>query len=316
MKAAGAAPAAAFRVVQSGLLTTVQDLGRPGRRAAGVSPGGAMDPFAARAANRIAGNPDHLAVLECTLKGPQMVALRELVVAIAGADLGARLGEDDAPTWEAFELHEGDRLWFAGRRQGARAYLAVAGGFEPARWLGSASTDLLVGRGGHEGRRLRVRDELAAGPAPSGAAPGRRLADARRPTYGTGAVLEAIPGPHLSRLDAASARALFEEPFEVAADANRVGYRLQGPCLECEAGEVLSFGVCAGCVQVPPSGSPILLMADHHTSGGYPVAACVARCSLPDAAQLLPGDHLHFRASDPARSQARWRAMLAALDEI
>lgn len=307
-----------LRVISAGLLTTVQDLGRPGRRAAGVTPGGAMDQFAAMAANRLAGNPPGSALLECTVRGPVLAALRPCVVAVAGGDLGLRLGRAEAPLWEAFEVREGDSLAFGGRRTGARAYLAVAGGLTARRWLGSASTDLLVGKGGHEGRPLAEGDVLSAGPAPPWSGPRRGPGPRLRPAYAARPDLGAVPGPHLSHLDPRSRDALFGRPFKVGADANRVGYRLEGeaPLGVAGTGALLSFGVCAGCVQVPASGRPILLMADHHTSGGYPVAACVARCSLPQAAQLVAGDTLTLQPVDPREAQARWRMLVAALEDI
>ncbi|MGH7777682.1 MAG: biotin-dependent carboxyltransferase family protein [Candidatus Dormibacterales bacterium] len=307
-----------FSVLSAGLLTTVQDLGRPGRRTAGVTPGGAMDQFAAMAANRLAGNPPGSPLLECTVRGPVLAALRPCVVAVTGGDLGLHLGGAEAPLWEAFQVREGDALAFEGRRTGARAYLAVAGGLAARRWLGSASTDLLVGKGGHEGRPLAEGDVLSAGPAPPWCDPRRGLGPRLRPAYAARPDLCAVPGPHLGHLDPRSRDALFGGPFRLGADANRVGYRLEGeaPLVMAGTGALLSFGVCAGCVQVPASGRPILLMADHHTSGGYPVAACVARCSLPEAAQLVPGDTLSLKPVDPQEAQARWRLLLAALEEI
>ena len=134
---------AAFSVVEPGLLTTIQDLGRPGSIASGVPPAGAMDRFAHAAANLLTGNERGQATLECTLTGPQLLALRSCVVAVTGADLGAQVNGRAAPMWTGIFLAAGDRLSFAGRRSGMRAYVAVSGGFDGERWLGSRSTYLL-----------------------------------------------------------------------------------------------------------------------------------------------------------------------------
>ena len=311
------APPPVLRVEEPGIFTTIQDLGRPGRRAAGVPPGGAIDRFALSAANLLVGNPEGAAALECALSGPSLVALRSCLVAVTGADFDARLNGDRMPTWTALFLFEGDRLTFAGRRWGARAYVAVAGGLEAERWLGSASTYPLVGRGGVHGRSLKTGDLLAvAGPPPRPAVAHRTLPEALRPPYAAEPTLAAVPGPHLRLLSAAGRRAFFRERWTVSRDADRMGYRLEGSALPIKAEELVSFGLATGCVQVPRSGQPILLMADHQTAGGYPVVAGVGRSDLPLAAQLVPGDHLCFREVTVEVAQGEWRRRRAALDTL
>jgi biotin-dependent carboxylase-like uncharacterized protein len=299
------------------MFTTIQDLGRPGRRASGVPPGGAMDRFALAAANRLVGNPENTAALECALSGPSAVALRSCLVAVTGADFGLTLNGVPAPDWTGIFLSEGDRLGFAGRRWGARVYIAVAGGLEAERWLSSASTYLLVGRGGMHGRTLHAEEELSlAGPEPRPAVAGRCLPVALRPPYELSPSLAAVPGPHARMLSPRSRRAFFRERWTVSRDADRMGYRLEGEPLEVKTEELVSFGLALGCVQVPPAGQPILLMADHQTAGGYPVVAGVARCALPLAAQLLPGEHLTFREATVEAAQTEWRRQRANLDTL
>ena len=299
------------------MFTTIQDLGRPGRRASGVPPGGAMDRFALAAANRLVGNPEGAAALECSLTGPSIVAVRTCLVAVTGADFGLTLNGVAAPAWTGLFLMEGDRLAFAGRRWGARVYVAVAGGLAAERWLGSASTYLLVGRGGVHGRTLHAGEELSvAGPAPRPAVAGRCLPVALRPGYSMAPALAAVAGPHTRLLSARARRALFREGWTVSRDADRMGYRLEGAELEVKKEELVSFGLAMGCVQVPPAGQPILLMADHQTAGGYPVVAGVARVALPLAAQLLPGDHLSFEEVTVEAAQMEWRRQRAALDSL
>jgi biotin-dependent carboxylase-like uncharacterized protein len=299
------------------MFTTVQDLGRPGRRASGVPPGGAMDRFALAAANRLVGNPENTAALECALSGPSAVALRSCLVAVTGADFGLTLNGVPAPDWTGIFLSEGDQLGFAGRRWGARVYIAVAGGLEAERWLSSASTYLLVGRGGMHGRTLHAEEELSlAGPEPRPAVAGRCLPVALRPPYELSPSLAAVPGPHARMLSPRSRRAFFRERWTVSRDADRMGYRLEGEPLEVKTEELVSFGLALGCVQVPPAGQPILLMADHQTAGGYPVVAGVARSALPLAAQLLPGEHLTFREATVEAAQMEWRRQRASLDTL
>jgi len=306
-----------LRVEEPGMFTTIQDLGRPGRRSAGVPPGGALDRFALSAANLLVGNPEGAACLECALSGPILLALRSCLVAVTGADFGATLNGQPLPSWTSVFLSEGDRLAFAGRRWGGRAYVAVGGGLAADRWLGSASTYLLVGRGGVHGRALKARDVLtAACPALHPSVAGRDLPEQLRPPYSADPELAAIEGPHLRMLAAASRRALFRQPWIVSRDSDRMGYRLEGVPMTIKGTELVSFGLAMGCVQVPPSGEPILLMADHQTAGGYPVVACVARCDLPLAAQLLPGEHLRFRLETVEAAQAAWRRMRAGLDGL
>jgi antagonist of KipI len=316
-----AAPLApALKVEAAGLMTTIQDLGRSGRRGAGVPQGGAIDRFALVAANLLVGNPEGAAALECALSGPTLVALRSCLIAVTGADFGASVNGRPVPSWTGVFLVEGDRLEFSGRAWGARIYVALAGGLEAERWLGSASTYPLIGRGGVHGRPLQAGDALApAGPPPRPTVAGHCLPEALRPAYARDRMelpLATIPGPHIELLAPASAAALFGSSWTVSRDADRMGYRLEGETLTIEQEELVSFGLAMGCVQVPPAGQPILLMADHATAGGYPVVAAVARCDLPLAAQRLPGEHLQFQKATVEEAQERWRRQRAALDTL
>jgi antagonist of KipI len=309
-------PAKVLLVEQPGLFTTIQDLGRPGRNAAGVPQGGAMDRFALAAANLLVGNPEGAAGLECALSGPTLVVLRSCLVAITGADFDARLNGRPLPLWTSVFLCEGDRLSFGGRRWGARVYVAVAGGLSGERWLGSASTYLLVGRGGLGGRSLKAGDELLAWHPGSPAVVDRSLAPHLLPPYSKEPDLAAVAGPHLEMLSSAGRRRLFGESWKVSRDADRMGYRLEGPDLEVQGEELISFGLAPGCVQAPRSGQPILLMADHQTAGGYPVVAAVARADRPLAAQVLPGERVRFRQVTVDQAQELWRQRRKVLDNL
>jgi antagonist of KipI len=306
-----------LKVEQPGLQTLIQDLGRPGHRLAGVPPGGAMDRFALMAANRLVANPEGAGALECMLNGPTLVALARCLVAITGADLDPRVNGQEVAGWTSFWLAEGDRLSFGRRRSGARAYLAVAGGVGGDRWLGSVATYQLVGRGGIQGRSLKAGDELElAAEAARPAVVGRRLAERLRPAYSRQPVLGAVDGPHLRHLSAAGRRSFHGQAWKLSRDADRMGYRLEGEELDIKGPEMISFGLAFGCVQVPPSGQPIILMADHQTAGGYPVVAGVCRADLPLAAQLLPGDEVRFQPVTVTAAQERWRSLRAGLEGL
>lgn len=306
----------ALRVEAAGLLTTVQDLGRLNAVAAGVPPGGAMDRFAHSAANLLVGNDPGAASLECTLTGPRLVAERSCLVAITGADLDPRVNGEPAAMWAGIFLSAGDHLAFGTRRLGARAYIAVAGGVAADRWLGSQSTNLMAARGGMHGRALMTGDviSVAAGPGTPAVA-GRELPRHLRPNYADHS-LHAIAGPHIGRLGSEGRHALFTAAFKVSHQADRMGYRLEGPDLDSSGEELLSFGLTAGVVQLPAGGRPILLMADHQTAGGYPVIATVAGAALPVAAQLAPGDELRFVEVSVGAALLMRSARQAALDSL
>jgi antagonist of KipI len=297
-------------VLHPGILTTIQDGGRPNAVASGVPTGGAMDRFAHAAANLIVGNDRGAATLECTLTGPRLEAINPCVIAITGGDLGASI-----PMWTAVELAAGDEVGFAGRRSGARAYIAIGGGVIGDRWLGSMSTNLMCARGGMQGRALVAGDVVASGEWHDPPVAGRTLDAALRPDY-TERSLRVIAGPHHPRLTLESQQELWSATFIVNPRSNRMGYRLDGAPLEAPGDELLSFPVLAGVVQLPSGGQPILLMADHPTAGGYPVIATVASASMPVAAQLAPGDELRFvntSIEDALGARAAQRAALESL---
>ena len=275
-----------------------------------------MDRFAHRAANLLAGNAEGAATLECTLNGPTLVALRPCLVAVTGADFDPCVNGESMPMWTGLFLSEGDELSFGQRRWGARVYIAVAGGIAGDRWLGSLSTYLLAARGGMHGRLLAAGDVIAAGDVPAGPAiAGRQLHPDDRPAYAE-PTLAAIAGPHVRRMDSESRKALFGSGFRLSRDADRMGYRLEGPTLDVSGDELLSFGLVAGAVQVPRNGQPILLMADHGTAGGYPVVATVASAAMPVAAQLLPGDEVRFSEISIEAALRLRAAQRVALDSL
>jgi KipI family sensor histidine kinase inhibitor len=286
------AAAAAVEVLEGGLATTVQDLGRFGHRRHGVAWAGAMDAPALRAANLLVGNAAGAAALECAVSGPVLRFLAPIRLAVTGADLGPVLHRDDLGPWpvprgSAVLARPGNRLAFTGRRAGCRAYVALAGGIEVPLVLGSRSTDLGAGFGGLEGRALRAGDRLAVGTARGEPA---RAWEPPLPSSGS-LTLRVVLGPQDDHLGEESVARFLSGEYAVTAASDRVGYRLQGPRLEhAKGGEIPSDGMVPGSVQVPPDGQPIVTMADGPTTGGYPKVATVVAADLPLLAQLLPGE--------------------------
>ena len=284
-------------VVRPGMLTTVQDLGRWGYQDRGVPVAGPMDMVAHRVANAAAGNAPDAATLEITLVGPELRFEEEAVVAISGADLGATLDGSTIAKNTAVGVRSGATLRFTGRRDGARAYLAVGGGVAERLVLGSRATHVLSAMGGHRGRPLAAGDRLPL--APSRASTTRRVT-AARPPFPAGGVtggarLRVLTGPQDDFFDAEALESLQATRFIVSSQSNRMAYRLTGGTVRRSGDfEMISDATVAGGIQVPPSGDPILLMADRQTSGGYPQIATVITADLPLAGQLAPGDWVEF----------------------
>ena len=320
VEAAGEAPPAcldpAIEVVAPGLLTSVQDLGRWGYARYGVPTAGAMDSFAARAANLLVGNAPDAAVLEVTLAGPALRFRRACLVAATGADLSPHVDQAAIPGWTACAVQAGAVLRFGKRRVGLRSYLAVGGGIDVPRVLGSRSTYLRGGFGGHHGRALQAGDLLAVGPAQPECArlAGRCLPPASRPRYSRAPTVRVVLGPHDDRFPAAALAAFLSAAWAVGPASDRMGYRLQGPTLaRHEPADLISMGMPLGGIQVPGDGQPIVLLYDHQTTGGYPLIATVIQADLPLLAQLAPGDTVRFQAVSVEEGQAAYRAMLVAL---
>jgi 5-oxoprolinase (ATP-hydrolysing) subunit C len=299
-----------LEVVEPGLLTTVQDRGRPAAAAWGVPAGGACDTWSLAVANALAGNPADAAALEMTLAGPTLRALADTHVGLAGADLEARLDDEDEhlPPGTARLLRRGQTLTFGVATGGAgvRAYLALHGGIDVAPVLGSRSTCLIGGFGGLAGRRLAAGDVVVAG------SPSRPMAHSTRwPTDGFDPALEAtrrplrvLPGPDVDRLVRGAFDRFVESDYRVSVRADRQALVLDGPPLPVgpTGGVMLSAGVVGGAVQLPPDGLPICLLADHQTVGGYPVVAVVITANLPLLGQLGPTDPVRFAAVDAAEA--------------
>lgn len=280
-------------IVKPGLLTTVQDLGRYGHQAAGVPVAGPMDAFSHRLANQLAGNEPDAATLEITLIGPELVFDANTTVAIAGAHFDVTCDDRPVTMGESLNVSRGQRLKFGRLTQGARAYLAVAGGVQTPPVLGSRATHLVSRMGGFGGRALIAGDRvpIAGDQTPR---PIRKATGLTLPSKGR-ALLRVMPGPQAEWFDADALTTIAGVSFRISPQSNRMGYRLQGPPLtRTREGELISEPLGIGAIQVPSAGEPILLMADRQTAGGYPKIGYVISADLPLAGQLAPGDFIEF----------------------
>ncbi|WP_026074472.1 biotin-dependent carboxyltransferase family protein [Brevibacillus massiliensis] len=320
-----------IRVIHPGLLTSVQDSGRFGFQKYGVIASGAMDPFAHRTANLLVGNEETEATLEMTLKGAIMEFREAALISICGGDLSPSVEGIPVPLWKPIYLKKGSILHFGYCRSGARAYLAIAGGWSVPRVMDSRSTYLRAGIGGFQGRGLRAGDELASGEPTwlggliadqlAGRLHGAAFATAdwgvtgeMLPPYSVSPCVRVMRGNQWDWFTEESRRSFLSEPYRVTPQSDRMGYRLDGPLLELiEQKELISEAVAFGTVQVPPEGKPIVLLADRQTTGGYPKIAQVATVDLPLMAQTKPGETLRF--AEISREEAE-RLLMARENEI
>jgi len=257
----------------------VQDLGRPGYAHLGISASGAADALSLRAGNLLVGNAEGAAALEMTLAGGAFEFESGVLVALTGADFDASI-----PLWRTVEVKAGEQVRCGHARSRARGYLCVRGGIAVPLVLGSASTHLVTGLGGFEGRALRRGDVLKVGPAS-----GPAIDNAARRKA-------AAPAPH-SAIRVTGGRESFElcgATWQVKEDSDRMGLRLRGPVLARGAGHMLTEGVPLGAVQLPPDGQPIILFVEHQTTGGYPKIANVISADFHAVGQLRPRDEVRF----------------------
>jgi biotin-dependent carboxylase-like uncharacterized protein len=277
-------------IVRAGALTTVQDLGRPGLAHLGVGRSGAADPGSLRLANRLVGNREGAACLEITFGNFEAQFHQAATVALAGAPCPVSVSGRERFMHGPIQLIQGDRLTVGAPTAGVRTYLAVRGGIAVAPVLGARSTDLLSGVGPEPlaaGIRLPVGDDETHLPC---------VDVAPVPPIPAEIALRVLPGPRDDWFTPAALTTLTSQPYQVSPQSNRVGIRLTGPTLDrSRPGELASEGMVCGAVQVPPDGHPVVFLADHPVTGGYPVIAVVVEPDICLAAQARPGQPVRFR---------------------
>ncbi|MCA0207151.1 MAG: biotin-dependent carboxyltransferase family protein [Proteobacteria bacterium] len=309
-------------VVEPGLGTSLQDLGRRHYQRFGISESGALDAPSLRLANALVGNASGVAALEITLSGPVIDIQAERVrLALVGADFPITLNGHELRSGRSFEARRGDRLVIGLARSGARAYLAVAGGFALEPTLGSLSTHSRSRLGGLDGGYLKAGDVLPLTPGAAGEGP--QLALPALPAT-PAETLRVVLGPQDDFFTEAGIETFLNARYQVSPRADRMGYQFEGPVIAHAKGfNIVSDGIVNGSIQVPGNGQPIVLLADRQTTGGYPKIATVIEADLPILAQLRPGESIGFTAvtADEAEeivleARAALEARVAGLVEV
>jgi len=301
-------------VLQPGLLTTVQDLGRVGYQAFGVPVSGVMDPRAASIANILAGNDEGEAVLECTMLGPSLRFDKANCIAVTGGDLGPALDGKPIPNYTAVCVEAGQTLRFTGPKAGCRTFIAFAGGLDIPEVMGSRSTYLKAKIGGLEGRKLAKGDVIGfrAPRTELRRMGGRTLAPefVPRDVY----TLRVVMGPQDVAFTDKGVGTFLGETYTVTPEFDRMGCRLEGPPVEHRgSADIISDGIAFGAIQIPSSGQPIIMLADRQTTGGYTKIAHVISADFRILGQLKAGDRARFRRVSIGEAQEALLAQRATL---
>jgi biotin-dependent carboxylase-like uncharacterized protein len=304
-----------IRILEPGPQTTVQDLGRPGHLRYGVPPSGPIDRAAFLVANRLVGNPDGAAGLECTVMGPRVEAETACAIAVTGADMPVTVNGTEAPAWTTLRVKPGDIVKLGAARAGVRGYVALSGGIDVPLVLGSRATYLRGRLGGLSGRALRKDDRLAlfAAPLP----PLRRAAAAAIADLTVPPEIRVVLGPQADRFTEDGIRALVGGEYEMLPQSDRMGARLKGPRIAHARGhDIISDGIALGSIQVPGDGQPIALLVDRQSTGGYTKVATICSFDIGRLGQVKPGQRLRFRAIELAEAHRLVRQWHAAQTDV
>ena len=310
---------ASLEIVEPGLLTTVQDAGRYGYQRFGVPVSGAVDVFALKAGNILAGNAQDAAGVEMTVVGPSIRFLTDTWIALTGADLGPLLDARPIPMWRSVAVPARAILSFDGARDGMRGYLAVAGGIDVPVVMGSRSTYVKGAIGGHLGRALMASDSLPTMERDGHLDPtNNRLPDhLGAPRYGKTHEIRVVLGPQDAAFTAEAVQTFLSSDYSVSIHSDRMGYRLEGPVIQHRSGpDLVSDGTPFGAVQVPGDGHPIILLSDRGTTGGYTKIATVISSDIGTLGQAMPGNTVRFAAVSVEEAHAILREREQVLRDI
>jgi antagonist of KipI len=310
-----------IQIASKGWLSTVQDLGRPGYAQYGINRSGAMDPLALQTANALLGNSAQTAALEMCFPAPTLHFLKPALIALGGADFGVHSNDRTLPRYTPIWVDAGTELQFQHKYWGQYAYLSVQGGLDIVPWLNSQSTNLKAQSGGWQGRALQKGDVIPLQKTflEQG---GQGLKIAKFHTqvdrfYAQQDPIRFLPGQHYAQLLPDSREQMFTQSWRIGNASDRMGYRLEGEALALSTQEsLLSAGLTRGSIQLPPNGQPIVLMADHQTTGGYPQLGQVIQADWPRLAQLGPGDRFQLQVSGMQEAVELYRAELEFLARL
>lgn len=299
-----------FEVQNGGLLTTVQDLGRYGYQKYGLAAAGATDRYAHRMANILVCNDKNAATLEITLMGLKLRAMKKTVVAITGGDLNPFLNEKPAPMWSSFIMNKDDVLHFRGNVTGCRAYLAVAGGINVDKVLGSRSTDLMSELGGFNGRALQKGDIVKTFQVNhhTKRRHGRRIPPKFIPNYLNEVSVRVVLGPQDDAFTEEGLNTFFSSTYKVSTDSDRMACRLEGNEIKhVSQADIGSEGMFVGAIQVPKNGLPIVFQAGRPSVGGYTKIGGVIAVDQSKIAQLKPKDYIRFEKTSLEEAHKLYR---------
>ena len=286
-----------LEIVSPGIMTSVQDMGRYGYGRFGVAPSGALDSFAMRVANLLVGNREDQAGLETMLLGPGIRFLTEVVVAVTGGDLQPKRNRQSIEMWRSHAFQKDDVLSFGSAVSGFRAYIAVAGGIAVPRLMGSRSTNLPSGFGGHQGRTLKKEDILVCDDPRGPKIESERFFNPEwAPQYSDKWKIRVVLGPQDDHFPDDSRATFSKNTYTMSQNSDRTGIRLEGPEIRCKPdveASIVSEGVIAGSIQIPGDGKPIIILGETVT-GGYRKIATVISADLPLLGQIKPGDGIQF----------------------
>lgn len=289
-----------LKIVKPGILTTVQDLGRWGHQSEGIPVAGAMDLEALRFGNVMLGNAENAAALEVTILGPEIVTGGHGLALFAGADLGFSVNSQEIGSWRAVVVKSGDVLSFRGPKAGCRGYLCFCGGIDVPIIMGSRSTYTRAKIGGYEGRALKQGDMLRTG-EPYAAwrrLEGFTLPDDLRPVYSPDKPLKILKGLQSDAFTKLGQETLFSSEYTISTETDRMGSRFEGPPIEHgeKGADIISDGIPMGAVQIPGHGTPIAMLADRQTTGGYTKVGVLSPASIQALVQRMPGSTVRFEA--------------------
>jgi len=297
-----------FTIINPGFFSTVQDEGRWGYQVYGMPVAGAIDRYAYNVANLLAGNQPGAAAIEMTMLGGTFRFNDSRLVAICGADMQAALDGAVVPNWSAFTVPAGSELAFGYAVSGCRAYLAVQGGVDVPRVLNSRSTYTRAAVGGLQGRALLKDDVLNVGQDNEADVTAQVLAAQYVPSYGENISLRVLLGPQDDMFTADAIQTFFTGEYTISNEADRMGYRLEGPKITHVAkADIVSDALCLGAIQVPAHGVPIIMLADRQTTGGYAKIGAVISPDLTKLAQAKPGDRVRFQKIEDREAVAALR---------
>lgn len=307
-----------IKVIRPGMYTTIQDAGRYGYQKSGMPVAGAMDLFSLKVANILVGNKDDDACLETTLMGPELEFTGDAIIAVTGGNLTPKINDESINMWCTIRVSKGDVLSFGAVKSGCRSYIAVSGGMDVPIVMGSKSTYTRGKIGGVEGRILKSGDEikivqpginLSVGPL---SLPSKFI-----PEYNSQIIARVVLGPQDDHFTQEGLNTFLSSKYQITNDSDRMGYRLTGPKITHNNGpDIISDGIVMGSIQVPGHGSPIIMMADRQTVGGYTKIATIITPDINSIGQLKPGDIIKFAAIDIKKAHDIYKDYINGLEEL